>query len=222
MRSCALSLRPEMSDEELLALQNHLQSESLHGNHLEVGTAAGGTLCHLMKQYSEDKRPAFYVVDTMEYFPQQQEIVRRNLSQNGLSHNSVHFFVMNSRAAQRECEKQELFFDFILIDASHKIRDVMDDLRWLRFLNLGGIACFHDYSTRFKGVVWPIDRFLKKNDHYKKVELAGSLLFLRKLSHVTKSEVNLVDFAWSRILAPVLVADRFIRKRIRRGKKLTA
>ncbi len=212
-RNCAATLEPEMSGVELAALEKWIASASLKGKHLEVGTAAGGTLCHLMKQYSGDTRPPFAVVDTMVYFSDQLKVVQANLTANGLHPEDVDFRIMSSAEAYSAAVAINERFDFILIDASHKISSVMDDLRWLRLLNTGGIACFHDYAPRFKGVRWPIDRFLHKYPHFERLGLSGTLLGITRTKEVERMEVTHLDRLWAQLWSPLLQLDRGLRKR---------
>jgi len=212
-RPSATTLEPEMTDKELSALRAWIEAADLKGGRLEIGTAAGGTLCFLMKLHPDDSRPRFSVVDTMAYFPDQEAIVKRNLADNGLNADEVDFRIRSSDAAFAEAEAAGDRFDFILVDASHKIRYVMDDLRWMRLLNVGGIACFHDYAPRFKGVRWPIDRFLRRNPHFTRVGQADSLLCLRKERDGGKSEVTAVDRLWARLCSPILQWDLSLQKR---------
>jgi len=212
-RASATTLEPEMTDKELSALKAWIQDAELQGGRLEIGTAAGGTLCFLMKLHPDDSRPRFSVVDTMAYFPDQEAIVKRNLADNGLNADEVDFRIRSSDAAFAEAEAAGDRFDFILVDASHKIRYVMDDLRWMRLLNVGGIACFHDYAPRFKGVRWPIDRFLRRNPHFTRVGQADSLLCLRKERDGGASEVTMMDRLWARLCSPILQWDLSLQKR---------
>ncbi|MGB0579779.1 MAG: class I SAM-dependent methyltransferase [Limisphaerales bacterium] len=215
-RPCATTLKPEMTAEELAGLESWIRDAELTGNHLEIGTAAGGTLCFLMTRYAEDARPHFSVVDTMSYFRDQLDTVKRNLVDHGLDPARVDFRVSNSDDAFTAAAARKDRFDFMLVDASHKIRYVMRDLRWLRLLAAGGIACFHDYAPAFKGVRWPIDRFLRRNPHFEKVGLAGSLLCVRKTSESSGSEVTALDRLWASLCSPLLQWELSWRKRLNR------
>jgi len=204
-----------MSDQELLGLKKWIQTANLKGRHLEIGTAAGGTLCFMMKCFTEDSRPPFAVVDTMSYFDDQMNVVRKNLARNGLDSQLVDFRVMSSVMAFTRAEVAREQFDFILVDASHKIRHVMEDLRWLRLLNTGGIACFHDYTERFKGVCWPINRFLNRNPQFSRVGLEDSLLCIRKDEEASQTEVTAFDQAWALLWSPILQLDLSLQKRLK-------
>jgi predicted O-methyltransferase YrrM len=214
-RRCATTLKPEMTDEELSGLKGWIQEASLEGRHLEIGTAAGGTLCFMMNSFEGDARPAFAVVDTMAYFDGQLDIVKSNLTQNGLDARQVDFRIMSSDAAFAISEAEGERFDFILVDASHKIRHVMADLRWLRLLNVGGLACFHDYAARFKGVCWPIDRFLQRSSQFSRVGLAGSLLCIRRDTTSARPEVTSCDRIWALLWSPILQLDLSLQKRLK-------
>ncbi len=214
LRPSATSLQPEMSDEELSALQKWLTSSDLRGRHLEIGTAAGGTLCFMLGCYASERRPAFSVVDTMAYFPNQFDIVRENLARHGLSSEAVDFRVARSGEAFERSAAAGERFSFILVDASHKIRHVMADLRWLRLLEIGGLACFHDYGTIFKGVTWPLDRVLRANSHFTVVGRAGSLLAVRRERNSDRREVSALDRLWALAWSPVLQLELSLRKRI--------
>ncbi len=213
-RACATTLQPEMSEEELSALANWVGGIGSNGKYLEIGTAAGGTLSFMMNCFDADARPRFVVVDTMAYFDNQLDIIKSNLALNRLDAASVDFRIISSAEAFRKAEERDEQFKFILVDASHKIRHVMADLRWLKLLEVGGIACFHDYALKFKGVRWPIDRFLRRNSQFIRVGLAGSLLCVKRVTKSMKAEVTAVDRLWALICSPFLQWDLSIRKRL--------
>jgi hypothetical protein len=219
-RPSATTLKPEMSGEELSALRRWLQGAGLRGRHLEVGTAAGGTLCYMLDCYAPERRPPFSVVDTMSYFANQFDIVKQNLREHGLSPEGVDFRIASSRDAFAAAEAAGERFDFMLVDASHKIRHVMADLRWLRLLAVGGLACFHDYGTRFKGVTWPVDRFLGRHPHFRRVELAGSLLCVRRETESDRREVGALDLVWANAWSLPLQWELSLRKRL--GRRLSS
>ncbi len=219
-RSTMTTLDPEMTGEELSGLREWIQTGELKGQHLEIGTAAGGTLCFLMQQYPSPKvRPKFVVVDTMMYFANQLEVVKQNLANHNLPVDAVDFRVTPSAEALVNASAAGERFDFILVDASHKIRHVMADLRWLRLLNVGGLACFHDYSSNFKGVQWPLDRFLKRNGQFSHQGQAGSLLCIRREAASSRAEVNGGDRIWAYWWALFFQLGASIRKRTNRLKR---
>jgi hypothetical protein len=219
-RSTITTLNPEMTGEELSGLKDWIQGNELRGKHLEIGTAAGGTLCFLMQLYPPpDTRPKFVVVDTMLYFANQLEVVRQNLANHNHPADAVDFRVMTSTEALGKAEENGERFDFILVDASHKIRHVMADLRWLRLLNVGGLACFHDYSPKFKGVQWPVDRFLKRNGHFSRQGLAGSLLCIRRDAESMRAEVTGCDRVWALWWAVYFQLGASVSKRANRLKR---
>ena len=213
-RSSATTLKPEMTDEELSGLKGWIQEANLEGMHLEIGTAAGGTLCFMMNCYDVRERPRFAVVDTMSYFPDQFDIVKRNLVDNSLDPESIDYRIMTSNEAFFLAEKSGERFDFILIDASHKIRYVMADLRWTRLLNIGGLVCLHDYTEKFKGVRWAVDRFLRRNPHFSRAGQAGSLLCVRKDDHTACPEITFLDRVWGFLWSPFLQLESSLRKRL--------
>jgi predicted O-methyltransferase YrrM len=221
IRPCAKTLEPEMTDEELSALREWMRSARLKGRHLEIGTAAGGTLCFMMTCYKDGSRPPFSVVDTMSYFEDQFDTVRKNLANNGLNAEDVDFRVMSSDRAFARAEAQGERFAFMLVDASHKIRHVMADLRWMRLLKVGGLACFHDYGTEFKGVTWPVDRFLRHNPHFSRVGRAGRLLCIRREIEARRPEVGAADRLWALAWSPVLQWELSFRKRVNRKDEVT-
>ena len=218
-RTTAKTLQPEMTEEELTGLRGWIQSAGLNGRYLEVGTAAGGTLCFLMKCFEANECPEFSVVDKMDYFEGQLDIVKTNLSRNGLDARQVDFCIMSSDEAFTRAESEGKRFDFILVDASHKIRHVMRDLRWLRLLNVGGLACFHDYIPKFKGVCWSINRFLGRNPQFSPVGLAGSLLCIRRDYWSKHLEVTARDRLWALIWSPLLQWELSLSKRLNSKRK---
>ena len=212
MRACATTLESEMSPEERGFLLDLLRREAFPGPHLEVGTAAGGTLCEMMRCFDDEHRPPFVAVDRMTYFPNQLDLVRKNLEQHDLDPQQVDFRVATSSQAFQQSVRKKETFDFILIDASHKILGVMADLRWTRLLNVGGIVCLHDYSPREPGVQLAVDRFLKSHVNYDILGQAGTLLALRKIERRFLREVSPLDRAYGVAWYLPLEASRRFRK----------
>ena len=192
MRRCAITLESEISDLERNALLDVLKEFTLKCTHLEIGTAAGGTLCEIYDFYKSTDReiPNFWVVDPMKYFPNQIDIVNDNLISHGVDLLKVRFLRSISSVAINEAFIENPEFDFIFIDGSHKRKYVTQDLIWTRFLKKGGILCAHDYSPKFPGVYKSIDLFLKKYKNYKLISVTETLAIIKKEDTTKKSEIT--------------------------------
>ncbi len=201
MRRCATTLEPEMTPAELQLLTGLIGEKAFSGLHLEVGTAAGGTLCRMLAALPAAKPAQFRVVDPMTYFPQQLEVVCANLREHELDDTLVDFKVSTSDDALSAATAEGASFDFMLIDGRHDLWSVMRDLRWTRLLNVGGIVCLHDYGLDHSGVKLAVDRFCKSHPHFSKVGQAGSLVAFQKMGIASRPEVSLADetyaFCWS-------------------------
>ena len=215
-RQVASTLAYELSASELDCIRRHLSKPGFDGPCLEVGTAAGGTLCQMMACFTDANRPRFIVVDNLRYFQDQLESVRRNLRQHQLDPAVVDFRECTSAEAFPQAEGANERFGFILIDACHKIRHVTEDLRWARLLRVGGVMCLHDYGGHLRGVTFAVDRFLRRNPNYHRVELEGCLLVLRKTAASATPEITAGDHLWAALLAPWLQLQASIAKRWRR------
>jgi predicted O-methyltransferase YrrM len=215
-RASANTLASELFDDELACLLQYARTSNRGARFLEIGTAAGGTLCRMMGGFSDAERPRFVVVDPMNYFPNQVEIVKRNLSQHGLPPEAPELRISTSAAAFPLAEAAREEYDFMLIDGSHKIRYVTEDLRWTRLLRAGGIVCMHDYGPIHKGVTLPADRLLSKHPNYRRECLTRSLLVLRKESASTVPEISPGDLIWANLLSPLLQLELSISKRLRK------
>ena len=215
-RPVAQTLTSELSASELDCALTYLRSPSFTGPCLDVGTAAGGTLCAMMAGCSAAARPQFVVVDNMEYFPDQLATVRRNLERHGLDPSAVDFRIATSVSAFPLAAAAGEQFEFILIDACHKIRQVTEDLRWTRLLRVGGVVCLHDYGGPHRGVTLAADRFLRRHPNYRREELVGCLLVLRKTAASTTPEIVARDHLWAALLAPWLQLQVSLAKRWRR------
>ena len=73
----------ETTADERHLLFTELRKAGLTGPHLEIGTAAGGTLRELMAVYPASKRSPFVVVDPLTFFLDQRKVIERNLSLEG-------------------------------------------------------------------------------------------------------------------------------------------
>src|SRR5271168_3679112 len=114
-----ITQRPaETSAAERALLRRVLSESSLTGCHLEIGTAAGGTLAELMSFYPATERPRFVVVDPMQYLSGQIGAIARNLAAAGIRMDEVDFRVKTSAGGFQESARDEKF-SFIFIDAIH-------------------------------------------------------------------------------------------------------
>jgi len=211
-RESALSLSSEMDEEELVALRNVLAENNLAGPHLEIGTAAGGTLREILKCYPK-QRPPFVVIDPLTYFPNQLEAVIWNLKDSGLDAEGIEF---REGYSWPECAKalnNNERYDFILIDGHHGFKHVMQDLRWTRMLNPGGIVCLHDYGSRFPGVAWAADKFLQKQSNYEVIAHSGTLLVLKKQAEGAL-EVSWLDIMHANSVRKTYTLKTSIKKRL--------
>lgn len=197
MRECATTLIPEMQAAEHRALIESLRSLNGQRLHLEIGTAAGGTLCAMLGAFPAEKRPRFVVVDPMRYFPNQLETVQRNLKLHNLDPSQVDFRAASSALAFPEAASRGDEFDFILVDGCHRIESVTRDLKWTRLLAPGGLVCFHDYEPGSPGVRLAVNRFLRKHPNYVIEKQVESLLFVRKKATSPALEVDLSDLLFA-------------------------
>lgn len=193
MPRCATTLEAEMTAAEHALLIQTLRESGRQGTHLEIGTAAGGTLCAMLGAFPEGQRPPFAVVDPMRYFPQQLDAVRKNLRDHGFDPATIDFRIASSQVAYLDAETRHEALDFVLIDGCHKIRSVMTDLKWTRLLSPGGVVCFHDYTPRHRGVWLAVNRLLAKHPNYEAVAQADSLLVVRKTAASITPEVTSSD-----------------------------
>ncbi len=103
MRPCATTLESELAPGELNCLLKVLSEQQFSGKHLEVGTAAGGTLWQMMRCYPRETCPPFVVVDPLQYFPRQLTVVQKNLRANEIDPSTVDFRQTTSEQAVVEC-----------------------------------------------------------------------------------------------------------------------
>ncbi|RTL62111.1 MAG: class I SAM-dependent methyltransferase [Pseudonocardiaceae bacterium] len=207
------TLESELAPDEMRFLLSCLHERPLAGKHLEIGTAAGGTLKSLMLSYPVDRRPFFASVDTMTYYDDQYEVIRRNLIDGGLDPDAVEFQKMRSADALRLAKTKDERFSFIFIDASHKISHVTEDIGWAKLLLPGGLICFHDYSAMHPGVVSAVDRFRKRCPEYAPIGQKGSLIIFRKLRNAVFKEVDAFDRIRAHVLAFIWQTTGSLRKR---------
>src|ERR1043166_9696881 len=217
MRQSATTLAPELAQDELSHLLDFLKKEKFKGRHLEIGTAAGGTLAQMMSCYPPGQRPQFVVVDTMEYFPNQYDLIRKNLENHGCDPGQVEFRIGKSSQAFPVAERSKEEYDFVFIDGSHRLKHVMEDLRWARLLRPGGGLVLHDYHSDRGGVRLAAERFLRKNASYQRIVLVNRLLFIRKLRSAAVREIDGWDLVFANLLSPLLRLQRSMRKRFGSG-----
>jgi predicted O-methyltransferase YrrM len=216
MRTCAETLASEMTANEQQSLRDALTQHRLTGTHLEIGTAAGGTLCNILTHYRDSLNaplPPFLVIDPLRYFPDQLATVQNNLQRYGIDPDHPTFLKTSSAQAFKDLSTAPEL-DFILVDGNHKVHYVAEDLRWARHLRLGGLLCLHDYGPKFPGVHLNVQRFLRRHSNYKVHSQADSLLILQKQSLSARLEISTLDRLWAKSLAPIFQLRASIKKRL--------
>lgn len=217
VRQSSITLESECSVAEQQALTDQLKNANYTGAHLEIGTAAGGTLKQLMGVYPDAAtRPEFYVVDPLTYFPDQLEKVRTNLKNSDIDPDSVTFWVGKTPDHLSKAMGAGHMFDFVFIDGDHRAYHVTVDLQWADLVNVGGTICLHDRQPKFPGVGWAIDRFLDKNPNFKFVSQTDSLVILEKTADAPGTAVSSSDLAVAWWIQKKLKYARSIRKRLGR------
>jgi predicted O-methyltransferase YrrM len=216
MRDCATSLQSELAEDELELLLLTLREKAPKGNVLEIGTAAGGTLWQMIKALRDVvESPKMVVLDPMNYFPRQNDIVKENLLEHGIDSSRVDFRVKYSGEAYEIAQSKQEKFDLIFIDGNHKCRYVMQDLHWLSLLEVKGIVAFHDYGFAHKGVKKAVDIFLKKNKNYVRKAHVRELLIIEKIAPSHFQEVSSLDHCSAYLYTHLYQLERSIRKRLR-------
>ena len=217
MRQSAITWKSEMAEDDLSLLLDNLEIADFSGSHLEIGTAAGGTLVELGKFYQEKKKKVkFLVVDPMSYFDNQLEIVKANLDKNNIDPKSVEFLVGTSKQVFDSSVRRDLNLDFILVDGSHKCRHVMKDLKWIQHLNINGIIAFDDYQSGFDGVDWVVDNFLKRHPGFEVIAQGQRLLLVKKVKARVGPMVSVFDLLVAEALNPFFQLKKSIMKRLSR------
>lgn len=214
-RLSAKTLQSECHPEELDLLRSTLGEHDLKGRHLEIGTAAGGTLKELMLAYPDEAiRPDFVVIDPMTYFNDQPAKIRKNLQNAGIDPDTVSFWIGTSEDFLEAERRAGGMFDFIFVDGNHKAVPVMIDIQWADMLREGGFICFHDRRAKFPGVGWAIARFLERNPNFREVAAVRSLVVVRKTGAQTGPVVSEADLKAARRAEPRLRLMRSLRKRL--------
>ena len=209
-RESAITLNSEMTVAEVSSIRNAIKDSKLTGLHIEIGTAAGGTLCEILKCYQNELKvepPPFIIIDPLTYFDDQYEKICLNLKNNGLSQNNITFEKNKSSVAFGNLSAHAGEIDFILIDGNHKINHFVGDLRFSRYLRAGGLLLIHDYSDNFKGIHSATKNFLDRYRNYEVLSHVDSLLILRKKSISNSLEIsplNLLSAHFCNLLDQVL------------------
>lgn len=217
MRQSAITGESELDQISLQAILDLFERKRFRGAHLEIGTAAGGTLKSMLQWYSDKgKTPEFHVVDPMTYFPDQLNIVKANIERADLSLANVFFHVGNSREQYELASSMVTTYDFVLIDGSHKAHHIVWDLQWLSKLAIGGVVVFDDYHAGFDGVDLVVDRFLLSRNDFEVFDQKGRALFVKRVGLSNRSMVCRSDVMIAEIMAPLFQLKVSIRKRLRR------
>lgn len=215
VRECSNTLSSEMAPEEIYEILKFITLHKPKGTHLEIGTAAGGTLCQILKHYRYTLKldqPDFIVVDPLKYFDRQYEKICENFQNHSLSLDNIVFEKKTSNEAFRE--KRFSTLAFLLIDGNHKLNHFVDDLRYTRFLEENGLLIIHDYSEKFKGVQIATNIFLKRYTNYTILSRVKSLLVLQKNDRSKYNEITLMDRVVAHLLGLIIQIYKGFAKRV--------
>ena len=214
MRQSGIDLSSECTLAERSCIMDAIKTIKQGGNFLEIGTAAGGTLKEIIKTADEEKlEAAFYVLDPFTYYPDQLTKVCQNLSKSDIDPSRVTFWEGTTDSHITKALEDRLNFKFIFIDGDHKAYPVMNDLRWMELLEVGGVACFHDYCDKFPGVAWSLEHFLSRNDQFRIILKSETLRVVKRNGKQIKP-VNNFDLYKSKFMQIVLRLWRSIKKRV--------
>jgi len=213
-RTSASTLSSELTPAELTHLCSLLREKNFSGKHLEIGTAAGGTLCEMIK--AAENASIFVTIDPMTYFLDQTATVKRNLTNHGISLDRVEIREMKSESGLQVSKAARDSFDFILIDGGHKLYHVAHDLRWLELVAVGGVIALHDYGVHLRGVTFAVDYFLRLNSNYKVLSRAGSLLIIEKSDADPNGRVKTFPDWLARLVQIYFQLENSWRKRFKR------
>ena len=214
MRQSGIDLSSECSITERACIKEAIKSLSSGGNFLEVGTAAGGTLKEIIQTADNEKLAAtFYVLDPFNYYPDQLKKVYKNLSKSEIDPSRVTFWEGTTDSHFTKALENGLNFKFIFIDGDHKAYPVMNDLRWMELLEVGGVACFHDYCDKFPGVAWSLEHFLSRNNQFSTILVAETLRVIQRNGENIVA-VNGADLLKSKFMQVFLRLRRSIKKRL--------
>jgi len=217
-RRSSIDLSSECSEEERALIRHILNGADLAGRHLEIGTAAGGTLKEMIGVYAQhDMCPQFVVIDPFTYYDDQLQKVRTNLTNAGIDPDSVEYWTGTTQDFIGRERQAGGSFDFVFIDGDHRHYPVMIDLQWLDLVRPGGFVCLHDRSEKFPGVGWAIDRYLANNPDVRFVEQAGTLVALEKSGSGRSRGVTSADLRAARGAQFVRKWKRSISKRLPGG-----
>src|SRR5512143_2984484 len=197
MRTSGLTGAPEMTEEEIALLESELISTKAPGGVIEIGTAAGGTFARVYKALPRERRIKVSVVDVFTYYPDHLGVFKRTLEENGIPVDAVDIRATRSNLALAEALSRKESFSFIIVDASHKMKHVTQDLNWLSLLAVGGKAAFHDYGDNIPAVRMAVDKFLRRNRNYRMKARAGTLAVLEKTAPTKGGEVSYADHAFA-------------------------
>lgn len=217
VRITATTLQSECTEAERAALAALLGRSAYREAHLEIGTAAGGTLKELIGVYPDEAaRPAFHVIDPMTYFPDQLAKIRQNLSSAGIDPDSVTFHIGTTQQHLAPLRSDGVRFDFIFIDGDHRAYPVLIDLQFADLLNAGGAIALHDDKPGFPGVGWAIRRFLSRNPEFEHLGTTDSLTILRRIRPSERAAVSQLDLAAAYATQVVMRWRQSARKRLGR------
>jgi len=222
-RSSAVTGETELHPGEWEALCRRVAALEVDGRIVEVGTAAGGTMVKLLQSLPLEAHSRVSVVDTFEYFPDHLKIWQENLRQNGFDPVAIELLRGSSMDGYRAVAGRGDRLAFVLVDAGHKLKDVIRDVQWLSLLEVGGVGAFHDYSGRFPGVMLAVDTFLARNPEFEREELEGTLMFVRKKSETDRKVMPKWVICWMTVRSLLMQWEKSLRKRLRlpaaRGEK---
>jgi len=141
---------------------------------VEIGTMAGGTAVALALASRDSGRGLTYTIDVVAR-PEVHDV----LDAHGVS-NLVNVITISSKTAAtnwRALAGPSTSIRLLWIDGDHRYDGVWTEiLHWQDYLEPGGIICFHDYDSKFPGVVRAVYEYVVSSPLYHDFRRVDSIL----------------------------------------------
>ena len=158
-------------------------ASTIDGNAIEIGSFYGRSTAVIAWGLKIGNGGRLFAIDPHENKYNSYEACLKNVIQADVKE-YVQIIRNQSENVFREKKPKEIFekpIDLLFVDGNHTYEGLKKDLVWIDLVRRGGIVAFHDYTSKYPGIIKAITEYQETHHTMIQFPLVGSMILFKKL-----------------------------------------